>query len=357
MHRSYQRTSRLQVASIIVYGIALLLLAIGLSATALASTPGNVPAEELPPYLTIRKAVSNPRPEMGQVVSITVTVTNDGPGTALSGTLLTESLTNGIAPIPASVSYTYGMAVLSGTDIQWTISGLAAAATASLTFQANVTAVGITTAYATVPGSATATACFTAPIHLCAGTPFEYELSAPASYTSYQWSRNGVPIAGATSAVLSVTTLGEYSLSANPTSGCPEATCCPFVLVEDAPPSLSAVGVAATCVGTTLQANAAISLVSSSTGAVSYNITAGSSFSATTPLFSTPQPLSAVAGGMLAAQATTAAIQPGGTYTIRVYTVNGCFADSLIMIPPTVCPCPPPRCPVYAVRRTKTGGQ
>jgi uncharacterized repeat protein (TIGR01451 family) len=355
MHRSYQRTSPLELASIIIYGIALLLLAISLSTAALADVPGSL--EDVPPTLTIRKTVSHARREVGQVVSYTVTVTNDGPGTAVAGTILTDSLTNGIVPIPSSVSYTYGMPVLSASGLKWTISGLSASATATLTFRANVTAAGITTAYATIPGSATASACFTAPIHICAGTLFEYELSAPASYSTYQWSRNGVPIAGATSAVLNVTAVGEYSLSANSTGGCPEATCCPFVILEDTPPSLSAVGVAATCVGVVPQANATISLVSSSTGASSYNITAGNSFTAATPLFSTPQPLSAVVGGVLATQQSTTAIQPGGTYTIRVYTAAGCFTDTVVVIPPTVCPCPPPRCPVYAVRRTRTGSR
>jgi len=174
----------------------------------------------------------------------------------------------------------------------------------------------------------------------------------PTSYGTYQWSLNGTPIAGATGAIYSATAVGEYTVTANSAAGCLDGSCCPFVVVANPAPSLTALAVAATCDGATPKADAKITLVGSSTNAVSYNITLGSSFTASAPLFSAPQALSAVAtGGTLLANQPNATQAPGISYTIRVYSADGCFADTTVVIPPALCQCPAPICVPFPVKR------
>ncbi|MEZ0611590.1 SdrD B-like domain-containing protein [Fibrella sp. WM1] len=306
------------------------------------------------PILTLAKTVSNKRPELGSIVTYTLTVSNPGPGLAAAGTILRDSLISGIALVPGSVVTSFGSATASAPGLLWDLSSLPASATVTMTYQASLTAEGVLFNYATIPGSSTTSVCLTVPIHLCAGVPFEFELSAPASFSAYQWSRNGQPIPGATSATLSVTAAGEYSVAAINSGGCSDGSCCPFVIVEDPLPSLSAVTQSARCVGTTPQNDAAITLVSSNSAAVTYNVSLGSSFTATVPLFSSPQPLSAVVGGILVANQPNPATPTD--YTVRVYSANGCFTDTVVTLQPTVCACPPPRCAPIVVRKTKTGG-
>ena len=93
----------------------------------------------------------------------------------------------------------------------------------------------------------------------------------------------------------------------------------------------------------------------SSSAAVSYNITKGSSFTAATPLFTLPQNLSAVVGGVLIGGQPNPAVAQD--YTIRVYSANGCFSDSLVSILPTNCACPPAKCAPFMVRKTKSQGK
>lgn len=307
------------------------------------------------PVLTLAKAVSNKRPELGSVVTYTLTVSNPGPGLAAAGTILRDSLISGVTLVPASVVTSFGSTTVGAPGLLWDLSSLPASATVTMTYQASLTAEGVLFNYATIPGSATASVCLTVPIHVCAGSPFEFELSAPASFSAYQWSRNGQPIPGATSATLSVTMAGEYSIAAVNSGGCADGSCCPFVIVEDPLPSLSAVAQSARCVGTTPQNDAAITLVSSNSAAVRYNVTLGSSFTAAAPLFSSPQPLSAVVGGILVANQPNPATPTD--YTVRVYSGNGCFTDTVVTLQPTACACPPSRCAPLVVRKTKAGGR
>ncbi|MBO0948156.1 hypothetical protein [Fibrella forsythiae] len=162
---------------------------------------------------------------------------------------------------------------------------------------------------------------------------------------------NGSPVPGATSATLSVTAVGEYTVSITNAAGCPDGSCCPFVVVADPAPSLTATAVAASCTGSTPLDDVSITLVGSSTNAVSYTISLGSSFTSSTPLFATDQPLAGLAtGSVLKGGLVNPLSAPGSSYTIQVYSGEGCFSDVVVVIPPAQCQCPPVKCVPFVVK-------
>jgi trimeric autotransporter adhesin len=302
------------------------------------------------PSYALTKTVDKKIVEKGQFVTYTVSLTNTS--VAASGTLvLTDQISTSAVTLMGSATTSVGTFAAETDGGTWTIPNLTSGQVATLSFMAQLTEEGITYNTITLPGQQTATTCASVPAHVCVGTPFQFDLTAPASYSTYQWSRNGVVIPGATSAIYSATSAGEYTVSTTATAGCVDGSCCPFIVVEDPLPSLTAVVVQATCVGVTPQNNAQITLTGSNTAAISYNITAASSFSAGTPLYSSPQPLSAVQNGILLGGIANPT-QPVD-YTIRVYSAQGCFADYVVRLLPTVCNCPPAKCVPYVVRKTK----
>ncbi|MBO0931736.1 SdrD B-like domain-containing protein [Fibrella aquatilis] len=307
---------------------------------------------EVPPSYAISKTVSANRVEKGGTVTYTVSLTNTSTTQATSVVVTDAFSTSSGLSIIGSSTASSGTFVAAATGGTWTIPTLNGGQVATLSFQAQANQEGIAYNTATAPDGTTATVCTSIPAHVCANTTFQFDLTAPASYSTYQWSRNGVIIPGATSATYSATVAGEYTVAAVSNGGCPDGSCCPYIIVEDPAPSLTAVAVSASCVGQTPQANAAITLVGSSSAAVSYNITKGSSFTAATPLFATPQNLSAVVGGVLiGGQANPTVAQ---AYTIRVYSANGCFSDTVVTILPTICACPPPQCLPIVVKKVRS---
>ncbi|WP_375446149.1 SdrD B-like domain-containing protein [uncultured Fibrella sp.] len=307
----------------------------------------------LVPPLTfaIAKTVSNSRPERGGMVTYTISLTNTSV-TSATNVVITDAFSTSGLSVVGSATATTGTFTPSPTGGSWSLPTLAGGQVATLRFQVQVNTEGLVYNTVTTPDGTTASACLTVPIHVCANTPFEFGLSAPASYSTYQWSLNGTPIPGATSATYSATVVGEYTVATSTGAGCPDGSCCPFVVVADPVPNLTAVGLAATCTGATPLNNAAITLVGSNTAAVSYNISAGSSFTASAPLFATNQPLSGlVNGAVLLANQANPAVAPGTSYTIRVYSVLGCFSDVVVVIPPAQCQCPPTRCIPLLVKK------
>ncbi|WP_337237190.1 hypothetical protein, partial [Salmonella enterica] len=76
------------------------------------------------------------------------------------------------------------------------------------------------------------------------------ELSAPTGRSAYQWFKDGTPISGATTNVLSVTAAGTYSLVVDGNNGqCPDFSCCPFIVEEDTLPTYQALALPVSCVG------------------------------------------------------------------------------------------------------------
>ena len=310
----------------------------------------------LRPAYRLTKIVDLKQVERGQVVTYTVSLTNTSNTTA-TNLALTDQLSTTAITFVGSASTSAGTYAPTASGGTWTIPTLAGGQVVTLRFQVRLDQEGIVYNTITTPDGKSATACTTVPYHVCANTPFLFELRAPINATSYQWSRNGQPITGATASTLSVSAIGEYTVAAVNGSGCPDGTCCPFVVVEDPAPSITVRAVAATCTGNVPQANGFLGLVSNSPNAVSYNIAAGNSFTATTPTFATPQPLASVSGGVLLASLANPALAAGQPYTVRVYTADGCFSDTAITLPQTVCDCPVGVCAPVLVRKTKVNGR
>ncbi|ARK11721.1 SdrD B-like domain-containing protein [Fibrella sp. ES10-3-2-2] len=301
-----------------------------------------------PVSYALAKSVDQSRAEKGGVVTYTISLTNTSPTTG-TNVVVTDAFSSSALTLVGSVTVSAGSFTPSPTGGQWTIPSLTGGSVVTLQYRAQVEVEGITYNVATAPDGHTATACVTVPYHVCDNVPFEFLISAPASFSAYQWSRNGTPIPGATSPTYSVTEAGEYTVSVTNQTGCTDGTCCPFVIITDAAPSLTAVGVAANCIGATPQNTASISLVGSSPNAVNYNVSLGSSF--TTPLLAANQSLSAVSGGVLLANQANPDEAPGQSYTIRVYSATGCYSDVVVVIPPTQCACPAVKCTPFTVRK------
>lgn len=98
--------------------------------------------------LRLTKTVDNPNPNMGDTITFTVTVTNDGPNTA-TGVIVTDQLPPGltfVSATPSQGSYNNITGI-------WTVGTLNAGASATLTIQAIVSAVGALTNTAEVTAS------------------------------------------------------------------------------------------------------------------------------------------------------------------------------------------------------------
>ena len=322
------------------------------SATAIYTAPASC-SVGLPTY-ALAKSVDLKQVEKGGIVTYTLSLTNTS-GTTATGLVLTDQLSTTAITLVGSATTSAGTFIPGLNSGTWSIPSLGGGQVATLVFRVQLNEEGITYNTVTLPGQQTATVCVSVPAHVCANESFQFELTAPASYSTYQWTKNGTIIPGATSATYSVTAVGEYSVQATTTGGCPDGSCCPFVVVADPVPSLTALAVSAQCVGQTPLPNAAITLVGSSTNAVSYNITKGSSFTASAPLFGSPQNLSAVVGGVLIGGQPNPALAQD--YTIRVYSANGCYADTVVTIQPVVCVCPPAACAPFVVKKTKSQGK
>jgi uncharacterized repeat protein (TIGR01451 family) len=111
--------------------------------------PGNnqASATETPQQadLAVRKAVSNPRPNVGDVITYTVIVTNDGPDAA-TGVTINE-------PVPAGLDVVSATATAGSYDSitgVWTVGTLAGGASAALTINARVVSPAAQTNTATI---------------------------------------------------------------------------------------------------------------------------------------------------------------------------------------------------------------
>ncbi|MBO0953144.1 SdrD B-like domain-containing protein [Fibrella forsythiae] len=311
---------------------------------------GFIRAAVPPITYAISKTVDQRQVELGSLVTYTISLTNTSPTTA-TNVVVTDTFSGSALTVVGSATASSGSFVATSTGGGWSIPVLAGGQVATLRFQARVGEEGLAYNVVTAPDGTSASACLTVPFHVCANSEFEIVLEAPASFGRYQWLLNDQPIPGATSSTYSVTAIGRYSVATTSASGCPDGSCCPFVVVADPVPSLTAVGVAASCNGATPLNDARITLVASTTSAVSYNITPGSSFTAATPLFASNQPLAAVVGGVLLAGQANAEVAPGRSYTIRVYSAQGCYSDTIVVIPPAQCQCPAVKCTPFTVRK------
>ncbi|MEZ0540415.1 beta strand repeat-containing protein [Fibrella arboris] len=263
------------------------------------------------------------------------------------------------ASVSPAGSYTYVWSAPAGVSI--TPTNASAVQTAGL-------ASGVytfTVAVSSRPGcTQLATVCVSVPFTPCANSDYAYSLTTTAGFSNYQWqytapgSTSSTIVQDGTDNSLIATLPGEYRVvvtDANGLGNCPGSSCCPIIIAElSAPTPLSVVAIAATCSATSAAAQDDAQLVLSGpvSAGVNYNISLGSTFSASGTLFSSNQPLtglttgSVLRGGLL--NPPTAA---GSTYTVRVFTADGCFADTVVTIPRSDCQCPPAKCVPITVRK------
>ncbi len=315
---------------------------------------------KLLPVLELTKTVNRSRAALGQVVSYTITLTNSGLGLA-TGVVVSDTFTAGVSPVAGSVATSTGTFTQSSNGLGWTLDQLPAGATATLTYSASLVSEGIsynTASLAPGPGNpdgVVARVCTSVPFRVCANETFGFRLTAPGSLSAYQWSRNGQPIGGATSQTYVATEAGEYAVSANNESGCASGACCPFIIETIPAPGLSVLAVAPSCQGPTPRQDALISLISSTTSALTYNISPAGSFTGAVALFNQPKALASVTNGILLNSEPGAPLPEGQVYTIRVYSAEGCFSDVVTTIPASACSCPPVVCAPISVRKTQIG--
>lgn len=308
------------------------------------------------PTFAITKVVDQSRVEKGGIVTYTISLTNTSTVNA-TNLVVTDAVSSTALSYVSSGTASVGTFSYAGslaTNGTWTIPALAGGQVATLRLQALTTEEGVHYNTVTGPDGSTAQVCTSVPAHICAGTSFEYELSAPTTSGTYQWLKDGQPIAGATSATYSVTAVGKYSLSVINAAGCPDGSCCPFEVIADAAPSLTALAQSVSCAAGSPLANGAITLVGSNTAAISYNVSLGNTY--ITGLLPT--------NGSLAGKTTGAVLlgnlaNPAGSqaYTIRVFSASGCYQDVVVTLQETVCECPAVKCAPYVIRKTKSGGK
>ncbi|WP_298608383.1 gliding motility-associated C-terminal domain-containing protein, partial [uncultured Spirosoma sp.] len=290
--------------------------------------PGIVCGPSPQPLLDLTKQVNKTRATLGEVVTYTLTLTNKGTGTA-TNVEVQESMSAGLALVPGSVVTASGSYAATSPVGIWTIPSLAAGATTTLTFSASVTQVGVVYNKAAIPGD-TVSVCTTVPVKVCKGAPILVDMSAPAGYGSYQWYRNGVPVAGATSYTYTASQYGEFTVQVNG-GQCPNGACCPIVIEEEVGVSFTLATQAPTCNGSQPLANGTVTIggLSAASTAYRYAISQGSSFTTTNPAIQ-----AVPANGVLASN-----LAGGQTYTIRLFNGAGCWQDQTVTVGVANCGC------------------
>ncbi len=207
--------------------------------------------------LSLSKSVDRKMAMLGDTLTYTIAVTNEGPNIA-TGVAVTDSLNAGVqylSSATATGSYDPNTKV-------WTVDSLTAGDTVSLSITVRVVAQGVWFNTAEIsaanerdtdstPGNNTEgeddldRECFTVPILLCRGQGEGVQLSVPVQYTGVQWFRktqdgNPEPVGtGGNTYVATEAELGSYEYTFTSASGtCPAEGCCPVIIVvEDCCPA------------------------------------------------------------------------------------------------------------------------
>ncbi len=313
------------------------------SATTTYRAPDNV--VPVNPALSVQAFVSASVAAPGAVLTYRVVLTNSGSTTAT--TIVRDSLSAGGTYVANSATPPAGTSFTAGAPISlWYVPVIAAGQSLTLTFQALVNATGILYNVVTVPGN-TASICTSIPVKLCPGD--EYTLSVPAGRANYRWYRNGLLLADQTTNVLVVSQPGSYSLGIDNANGlCPDFSCCPFIVEEDALPAYQAVATAATCVGSDPQNNGQL-VLSNFRPELTYQYSLGVVFNESGSLSGVPRPIPA--NGVLSTTLPNSSVSQ--SYTVRVYNSSGCYVDKTVTVAPTVCTCPAPVCAPFVLTQTK----
>ncbi len=199
----------------------------------------------MPVDLALDKTINTNTAMIGDAVTFTITVTNEGPGDA-TGVEVTDVL-------PADLVYagvnTASVGTFDGTT--WIIGDLANGDMATLDLTVTVTADGVfvneaeITATNEIDTDSTpnnddpteddiATACVSVPIEVCDNEAINITIEAPVGYTNYQWYKDGVLIQGETGQTYVITEPGEYvyTLDGVGPGDCQAELCCPVVVEQ-----------------------------------------------------------------------------------------------------------------------------
>jgi len=186
--------------------------------------------------------MTNSSPSLGGTTTALIVVRNSGPDAA-TGVVSQVTLPAGY-PITSSSASSGSFSVTSGL---WNIGNLSVgqSVTVSVTFSTTLGGIGSVSNEITASGQFDpnstpnnqvageddiASACFAVPIELCSGQSFT--ASIPSTFTNVQWRRNGQPIQGATSSMLTITQTGTYTVDSN--APCPVVGCCPIIVTDGA---------------------------------------------------------------------------------------------------------------------------
>ena len=315
--------------------------------TAGANNPGvDAGFYELTPTLTADLQISKSTAVPGDVLTYTLVLTNSGSGPA-TNIVVRDSLSAGLVYVAGSATAPPGTTFTQGTPVSsLSVATLGAGQSISLTFQVTVVGAGIF--YNTILlGNDVVRVCTTVPIKLCPGD--EYVISVAAGRDGYRWYKDGILITGQTSNSLVVNSPGSYSLGIdNIGSGCPDFSCCPFIVEADVLPVYQAATIAATCLGTTVQQNGQLVLTGFDP-THTYQYSLGITFDPLNTLSGAPQTIPI--NGLIAS--TLSSPLAAQSYTVRVTNSNGCYTDVTVSLLPTTCICPPNICVPFTLRRTK----
>ncbi|WP_165358907.1 SdrD B-like domain-containing protein [Spirosoma sordidisoli] len=321
------------------------------SASATYTAPGSC-SQPAGTRLVVDKYVSASRAKLGDVLTYTLVLSNVGPTTA-TNVVVKDSTTTGLSYVAGSASVPTGTSFTPGVPVSyWSVAAISAGQSLSLTLQARVDSSGILYNQTSIPGD-TATVCTSVPVKVCVGEVYTFRLTVAPGRASYQWYKDGLVMAGATTNVLDVSSPGSYSLAVDNTAGqCPDFSCCPFIVEEDTLPTFQAVALPATCVGATAQANGQI-VLRGFQPAYTYQYSAGASFNPAASLSGAAKgiPASGVIVNTLANPVSSA------SYTVRVYNGSGCYQDVTVQLSSTACTCPPDVCTPFVIKQTKRGAR
>ncbi|WP_165358908.1 putative Ig domain-containing protein [Spirosoma sordidisoli] len=321
------------------------------SASATYTAPGSC-SQPAGTRLVVDKYVSASRAKLGDVLTYTLVLSNVGPTTA-TNVVVKDSTTTGLSYVAGSASVPTGTSFTPGVPVSyWSVAAISAGQSLSLTLQARVDSSGILYNQTSIPGD-TATVCTSVPVKVCVGEVYTFRLTVAPGRASYQWYKDGLVMAGATTNVLDVSSPGSYSLAVDNTAGqCPDFSCCPFIVEEDTLPTFQAVALPATCVGATAQANGQI-VLRGFQPAYTYQYSAGASFNPAASLSGAAKgiPASGVIVNTLANPVSSA------SYTVRVYNGSGCYQDVTVQLSSTACTCPPDVCSPFVIKQTKRGAR
>jgi len=298
------------------------------------------------PGLHLTKRVNKSRAAVGDTLTYTISLVNNG--LAASGSLsIRDSLDTNLQFIAATASAgSFTAAAPGGT---WSLTNVAPGDSATLIIQARILLDGLVYNTASLPGVDTVQACTSVPIKVCRGSEYQFVLSVKTGYSRYQWYRGSVLVQDSPVNSFTVLAPGEYRVVADSLAGqCADLSCCPFIVEEDTIPAFKLFAAAATCLNNTPQSNGQIAVTGLS-AAFRYQITPGTSFTAATPLADTAR---VPANGVLAVN--LAAVASSTPYTIRVFNASGCYADQTVLLPPTICTCPPARCVPTVIAQTRS---